>query len=465
MGRFRILHAIHDFLPRHRAGSEVYVAQLCRALAARHDVWVLCAECDPSRPHGSLTWRVHDGLPIVELVNTWAFDSFEETYRSPRISEPLRHVLNALQPDVLHVHNLMNLSMDLPALARARGIPTVATLHDYTLLCASGGQRVHVAESHVCAEIDTVRCSRCFVQSPFHAQMTMARLAPRRVPPLVTTAGRMVRRHVPSLFRWAESAVACSPSVAPDPRDFDRRLAQAQRVFQNVEVFVAPSDALAREFERFGLPPARLRVSDYGIAPFTPAPRRPPGDRLRIGFVGTLVWHKGAHVLLEAVRRLPADRFEVRLFGDPDVFPAYVRSLRDLAGERPVRFMGAFGPERVAEVYGSIDVLVVPSLWPENSPLVIHEAFHAGVPVVGARMGGVPGLVTHDVNGLLYDAFDSAALAAALRRLLDEPGCVDRLARSVPPVKTIEDDARAWEEIYGRVLDDRRRSEVGVDGE
>ncbi len=91
--------------------------------------------------------------------------------------------------------------------------------------------------------------------------------------------------------------------------------------------------------------------------------------------------------------------------------------------------MGAFDNAEAAAVYADIDVLVVPSLWPENSPLVIHEAFMAGVPVVGARQGGIPGLVTHDVNGLLYDAFSPSALAAALRTLIDDPERVRRLAR------------------------------------
>ena len=83
-------------------------------------------------------------------------------------------MLEATRPDVLHVHNLLNLSFDLPRLARERGIATVATLHDYTLVCASGGQRVHVAESHVCKTIDAMRCSRCFAASPLRAQMAAA---------------------------------------------------------------------------------------------------------------------------------------------------------------------------------------------------------------------------------------------------------------------------------------------------
>ncbi len=182
----RILHAIHDFLPRHRAGSEIYAHHLTHELARRHAVTILCAEYDPARPHGSLTWRVHDGVPVVELVNNWAFSTFEETYASPELNRSLRHVLAATDPDVLHVHNLLNLSMDLPALARERGAAIVATLHDYTLLCPSGGQRVHMAEQHVCHVIEPDRCSRCFPQSRFASQMAVSRAArvAARVPAL-----------------------------------------------------------------------------------------------------------------------------------------------------------------------------------------------------------------------------------------------------------------------------------------
>jgi hypothetical protein len=172
----RLLHAIHDFLPKHCAGSEIYAFELCRALAARHDVFVVCAEYDPSARHGTIRWRALEGLPVVEIVNNWESERFADTYASPRITSQLAHVLAATRPDVLHVHNLLNLSFELPRLARSQGVATTATLHDYTLVCASGGQRVHVAESHICQTIDPERCSRCFAATPFRAQMAAAAL-------------------------------------------------------------------------------------------------------------------------------------------------------------------------------------------------------------------------------------------------------------------------------------------------
>jgi glycosyltransferase involved in cell wall biosynthesis len=442
----RILHAIHDFLPRHRAGSEIYAFHLCRELAREHNVTVLCAEYDPSRPHGSIVRRTHEGIPVVEIANNWAFAHFGETYRSPGLNRSLRQVLEEVRPEVLHIHNLLNLSMDLPALARSLAIPSVATLHDYTLLCPSGGQRVHVAEQHVCHTIDPDRCTRCFPQSHFASQMTVSGVAQAagRSKAIVRLAD-VIRRRVPNAFAAFERHAASRRAVSCD--EITERLAYARRVFDSVDLFVAPSQALGDEYRNFGLPAHKLLVSDYGFMPLAPAPRA-SAERLRIGFVGTLVWHKGVHVLVEAVRGLPADRFELTLFGDMNVFPAYVQTLRDSVEGLPVRFAGGFDERTIHEVYGSIDVLVVPSLWPENSPLVIHEAFMAGVPVIGARQGGIPGLVDHEVNGLVYDAYSPDDLRAALARLIDEPSLISRFAAHLPRVKSMAQDAAEWTGVY-----------------
>ncbi|MCK7581191.1 MAG: glycosyltransferase [Chromatiales bacterium] len=167
---------------------------------------------------------------------------------------------------------------------------------------------------------------------------------------------------------------------------------------------------------------------------------------VRIGFVGTLVWHKGLHVLLEAARELPAGAYEIEVWGALDTFPDYTASLRAMARGLPVRFCGAFHNGQGADVYSRFDLLVVPSLWPENSPLVIHEAFMAGVPVVAARIGGIPELVTDGVNGVLYDPASPAALADALRGLILEAG---------PP----RGDGR---QRASREVDRRRRARLGT---
>jgi glycosyltransferase involved in cell wall biosynthesis len=450
----RVLHAIHDYLPRHQAGSEIYVAQLCAAQrrAGLHPA-VVSAEFDPARQHGQLTWRSHDGVPVAEVVNTWQFANFEGTYGDAVLTATLGHVLDIVQPHVLHVHNLLNLSFELPALARARGIAVAATLHDYTLVCPSGGQRVHRDESHVCHRIDAERCARCFPASPFHTQLRYGQIA-RRAP--LRALGRLasaMRTMAPSITTAAGDALGRTTGATLDASAIERRLAAARTAFADFDVAVAPSASLAREYMALGWSVDRLSVSDYG---FAPVPRQlriaDPGGRLRLGFVGTLVWHKGADLLVDAVRQLPADQVELLIFGDTSVFPQYSDALRQRAADLPVRFMGRFDHDHVDAIFAQMDVLVVPSRWLENSPLVIHEAFMSAVPVVGAAIGGIVDLLDHGRHGILVQPDDAGALATALRGLIESPSRLHGLARLAPRVKTIEQDASEWSQRYQSII-------------
>jgi len=444
----RLLHAIHDFLPRHRAGSEIYAFELARELSRRHDLFVLAAEYDPAAPHGTIRWRAYGGLPIIEIVNNWAFDRFEETYSSRRINAQLAHVLDITRPDILHIHNLLTLSFDLPRIAQARKIRSVATLHDYALVCPSGGQRVHVAESHLCDVIEPERCCRCFDESPFHSMMVGGTAARHPGGRVIGRAGMWARRRFPVLTERLTRRV---PAMSVSAADISQRLIRARDVFESIDLFVAPSASLAEEYVRLGLDRPKIRVSDYGFVPLAPRERRQPSRPLRIGFTGTLAWHKGVHVLIEAARRLTGD-FRVRICGNLDVFPSYSARLRRDAAGLPVEFTGAFDRDDLAHIYGSFDVLVVPSLWPENSPLVVHEAFMHGVAVVAARQGGIPELVRDGVNGVIYEAYSPAALAAALQPLIDRPELAAAYAAAAPAVKAIAHDCREWEARYEEVL-------------
>jgi glycosyltransferase involved in cell wall biosynthesis len=257
------------------------------------------------------------------------------------------------------------------------------------------------------------------------------------------------------------------------------RLDALREVFDAVQLFVAPSKAVADEHERLGLHRSKLLVSDYGFVrhPLRSTsgahPGRAPGLEsnasqrvsfvpVRIGFVGTLVWHKGLHVLLEAVRQLPVGAWEMEAWGALDTFPDYTDELRRMAAGRPVHLRGAFPNEQAAEVYSRFDLLVVPSLWPENSPLVIHEAFMAGVPVVAARIGGIPELIHDGVNGVLYDAHSASSLADALRGLILRPDRIADMAARAPHVKAIDEDAKDWERRYESALQEAKSAPAGT---
>jgi glycosyltransferase involved in cell wall biosynthesis len=355
----------------------------------------------------------------------------------------------------VHVHNLLNLSFDLPAMARASGAAVVATLHDYTLVCPSGGQRIHRADEHLCKMIDTDRCARCFDESPVRALMSFGSLAAAtRAPGLLHRVVVEMRSRLPSLALHASRALRGRKTTRTD---VEGRLAAARRVFDSIDLFVAPSQSIADEFRELGVSGDKLRISDYGCSPLSRSARNgnEAGRRLRIGYVGTLVWHKGVHNLIDAVRGLPPNSYELKIFGNTSVFADYVADLRARAEGLPVIFMGAFDRDDAAWAYAQMDVLVAPSLWLENSPLVIHEAFMAGVPVVGSRIGGIAELIDDGRTGLLHDPASTAELRERLRELIDHPQRLSELtdgARTIPRIKTIAADAGEWERRYAELV-------------
>ena len=323
-----------------------------------------------------------------------------------------------------------------------------ATLHDYTLVCPSGGQRIHRAESHVCHVIEPgavrtvfpgLAVSRAVALRPAGtARARRARSAgwPRRCagsrPAPTTAAGAALGR------------TGRRSSTAPT---IERRLAAARTAFADFDVAVAPSASLAREYAALGFPIERVVVSDYGFAPLARPPRTAdPDGRLRIGFVGTLVWHKGADVLIDAVAASPARSCRRPHLRRPRCLPGL---RRHAAAAAPwVCRCGSWAASitiGAEAIFAQMDVLVVASRWLENSPLVIHEAFMAGVPVVGTAIGGIVDLLDHGRHGILVPPDDPDALAAALARA-DRRAVATRRDRAHARrrVKSIEQDADEW---------------------
>jgi GT2 family glycosyltransferase len=229
------------------------------------------------------------------------------------------------------------------------------------------------------------------------------------------------------------------------------RMTHMRDVASNVTRFFAPSRFIRDRFIAFGVDPARIAWSELGCG-LTPVARQPPASSpLRLGFLGSLMVSKAPHLLLEAASGLPAGSVSIDLFGEAVDYhgdSSYRTQLAPLLRQPHVRVHGKFPHQEAARVLSTLDVLVVPSIWPENSPLVIREAFAAGVPVVAARIGGIPEIVTDGVNGLLFEPGDAAALRRTLQRLVAESDVVETLRRGIPSVRTLEDDVTSMRRAY-----------------
>jgi GT2 family glycosyltransferase/glycosyltransferase involved in cell wall biosynthesis len=447
----RSLHVVHGMPPAAIGGVEVYTHDLVRALRDRDpmdEVVVLARESDPRRPELAVRHEERDGIPIT-LVNHTFRDArgFEDTYRSPAIQRIAGRLLDAVAPDAVHVHHLTGLSTDLLAECAWRGIPTIVTLNDYWLICHRG--QLLDLDLRRCEGPEPDGCNRCAgaagaaPPAAYRAARFVRRLE-RRLPPPLT------RR----LRQLAEGTAALGRDPNASARAMARRVRHMRRMCQLATVFLAPSQTIRDRFIAFGVEPGRILRQEQGIEQRRfHGIARTTGDRLRIGFLGSLMVSKAPHLLLEAFAMLPPGVASVHLFGAHAAYHGderYRHQLAPLLARPGVHYAGAIAPAEVPRALASLDVLVVPSVWIENAPFVIREAFVAGVPVITSDLGAMAEMVTHEVNGLRFKPGDAGALARALYRLLDEPGLLPRLRAGIPRVRTIEEDAEWTRDVYRR---------------
>lgn len=448
----RVFVVVHGFPPQAQGGSEVYAhAHACALVRSGDEVLVFTREQDRTRPEYGVRAEKRDGLHIVRVNNTFLKTStFEESYRNPEVAAIAARVIDRFRPDVAHVHHLTCLSTGIVSELANRGIPCFVTLHDYWLMCHRG--QLLDLDLRVCdgpgASGSCERCVGSVAGLPSSA-LPVARLV------------RMVARALPeraseALLGASQRAVSLVGNPERSGSEARRRTEHMRGICEQVSGFFAPSSYIRDQFIRFGIPPERITVAPYGFdqTAFDGAGRIRRGSRsspIRLGFLGSLMVSKAPHLLLEACRDLMPNEVTVDLIGAHTAYhgdDSYRQRLAPLLALEGVRHLGPMPHDRIPDRLSAIDVLVVPSVWPENSPLVIREAFLAGVPVIASRTGGIPEIVEHGRNGLLFEPGDVDALRRAILQVAREPGLLDRLRHSLPQVRTIDDDVRFTREVY-----------------
>lgn len=416
----RIAQVLHWFLPRHLAGTEVYTYHLARALQAEHDVHLFCREDGHhDRPLVEAD-EIYDGIPVRRIYyNTRGWTRIAPgrivlRFQNAAVEQSFARFLDETAVEIVHFQHLLLLSGGLIAVARERGIPAVVTLHDYWFQCHN--TQLLRPDSALCSgPARGIKCTGCAdIKMPYPARFMLG------------------------------------PVLAPY---FVYRTAYLRRHLEMANLVITPSAFVRDRFVDQGFPAERILVSDNGTADGWLAEYRPVrSERLRFGYIGALMYHKGVHVLVEAFRQMPGENVELHLFGDPDYAPDYYSRLRSLARDPRIQFRGRFENRDIGRVLSEIDVLVVPSVWYENSPVTIHEARFGQVPVIASQLGGIPEFVEHETNGLLFRAGDASDLRAQMQRMVEEPGLLARLRRAIQPVKSIRENALELEGIYQRLI-------------
>lgn len=448
----RMLLVANFFPPTHTAGTENYTYGIARGLIrAGHEVQVLCAGCWEV---GQGYWNgyrdeTYNGVSVRRLQLNWmkAHDPNRYLYDNPVVAAYLRDYLNQIQPDMVHIISCYTLSASVIRTARERGLPVVVTLTDYWFVCPR--LTLLRSDSELCDGRTTVwECLRCMLWDA-KIYCVPTRMLPQSI---VACLLSWMSRH-PRLTRWR--------GLRGMAMDMGHRKRFLRETLVLADEVIVPSSSLKDIFLQndFRIP---MRVLPYGhdLSWLQSYAGKKPSERIRIGYMGQIIPIKGVHLLTQAFKEavVAGANATLSIFGDLDRSPSYAQQLRRMVSDHAnVRFEGAFARESLSDVLAQIDVLVVPSLWYENNPLVIQEAFATKTPVIAAKLGGMSEFVEHETNGLLFERGNVNDLARQLRRAIIQPGLLERLRDGIPPVKTIDQEMAELTRIYSDVIERKQR--------
>jgi glycosyltransferase involved in cell wall biosynthesis len=414
--RLRVLVASHSHPKVTSGGAEIAAFRLFSELHARNDTEAWFLGCD-TRPGAG-----RDGVALTQpftdreyVYSTYGqFNWFRMANADPRLPGEIEALLLELRPDIVHLHHYAVFGMELLWIIK-RVLPQariIVTLHEYQAICNHFGQMVKKEHFNLCDRASPDNCHKCFLDI--------------------------------------------------DVSDFFMRERYLRLFFQYVDHFIAPSQFLAERYAAWGLPRDHISVIENIIAPPAPCPDQPaePTDGaapLRIGFFGQISKLKGIGVLLSSAAILskkPRAKIKFEIHGDyrnqPKEFGEEFQRQLAAAGAN-VAYHGAYRQDQVDRLMRGVDAVLVPSIWWENSPVVIQEALRNQRSVICSDIGGMAEKVQDGVDGLHFSVGSESDLSNLLLRLHDDRSILANLRQTLRPPPKAEDVVARQLELYAQV--------------
>lgn len=443
----KISLVVHQFFPESEAGTEVLALSVAHELGRRgHEIQVLTGS-KRYAPIPSHRYE-YEGVP-VECFNddgrntVRAWNPVAAEYCNDSLVPYFRDYLARVQPDIVHFFHLQRVSASMIAVCNQQGISTVYTPTDFWPVCPF--VQLQLPDGSICLGPDQYsdNCLHHRLQMTGRGTLRTAGWLPKS---LFRTAVRTLESQLPSsnLASWVDAG--------------RRRAGFLRAELGKLDRILAPTEHLKHVLAENCFSLDRLQVMPYGIETHALTWRLRAGSNcLRVGFIGTLREHKGAHILVGALRSIPGGQnIQLKVYGDLRESSEYGEGLLQAAGgDSRILFASTFSRHELGAVLDSMDVLVVPSTWIENTPLVLHAAQASGCPVIGSDVSGIKELIEHDRNGLLFPRGNVTVLGQLLQQLASDPGLLSRLSFESRAIKGIKQYGDELLSIYSEILASR----------
>lgn len=386
----KILTVIHGYPNYYMAGSEVYTYNLCNELAKNNEVEVFTRYENPYEELYSIHKEVVDNIPVSRVNKPSRDYTFKDKYIDENIDKLFEEKLLSFKPDIVYIGHLCHLSTSIPLIAKKHGVKTAFTIHDFWMFCYRG--QMITASNTNCDSFSIDNCYDC----------------------AKTTFKDWIKKD-----------------------DIIKYRNHLDDVLKSIDIFFAPSKTVYDYYVKNGVDESKIKYSKYGFDTQRInhiSKKYNDNSKINFGFMGRVIPVKGMKTLFNAFKEV--SNAKLTIYGSQSD-----KRYLDLYGATNVCYYGSYNNTKINKVLSEIDVLVVPSIWLENAPLVIQEAHLAGIPVITSDFGGMKELVENGKDGFLFPVKDSKALADIIRKISDNPTILNTMQVNPKKVRSIKDDA------------------------
>lgn len=423
MTPLNILLPVHCFFPDHFYGTETYTLELAQRLKAMgHNPTILTAILYGEKGTGKSPFTYEYGGLTVDCIdlNTMPLKNFRQLFSQPELYPVLTEIIQRRHPDIVHVTHLMGHTAVLLEVIRDLQIPSIATLTDFFGICPNS--KLMDLNGGLCRGPNrrSTNCLSCYIREhdyEFSASKTLKWLIRHDLSLGIVSS---LIPYVTGLSWNAGKRVSRDLQAAVARFDYLRDL------YEIYACMITPTDLLHDAYVANGFYPEKLKKINFGInldlvKPYRHVMREIP-SKIRFGYIGQMASHKGVDLMIQAFSSVKGDKATLSVYGPQNQDAAYQAYLNRLAeGTNGISFENTFPQDQLGKVLSGIDVLVIPSRWHENSPLVLLYALAMKTPVIVSDMKGMTEFVKDGYNGFIFPKDSVAQLKQIMQRIVDMP--------------------------------------------
>ncbi|RZK12991.1 MAG: glycosyltransferase [Flavobacterium sp.] len=437
----RIIFCLNHFFPDQIGGTEIYTLELAKALKAKgHQVLIVIPNYGKDKND---TYKFED-VDVEKYAEPQEVDRlFLQSNIPPQGLPAFCGLLERFVPDLVHFQEVTasrGISVFHLLDAKARGYKTIITFHLAGHSCHTGNL-MYVDKKSCDGMINISKCAWCTYNDKGLSYTKKA---------LLFGTSNLFFRVGYDTRKWqhkAGTALAFHFIIENLKKSFDQLTNACDHI---VSITTWYKEMLIKN----GVNPSKITHIPQGLRKQA-ACKNPKKtvDRLKLVFVGRISKIKGIHLLIEALEALPEEKISLAIYGQHNGDEYYNDCIRKSARMNNITWCGVLQPEAVVQTICLYDALCLPSICSEMSPLVIQEAFAAGLPVIASNVYGNAEQIKHGVTGWLFKLGDPEALSSCLKELITQPSKVLEARENLPAARPFALVAEEYDKLYQEIID------------